>query len=223
MTVLVGGVAQLYQGDLDLGRRAAELLALDDLGPDVVVEDLSYGAVAVVQRLQELRPDALVLVGAEPRGRPPGTVERREFRPATLTPAEIQGAVSDAVTGYVGIDLVLDVAHGFGALPARTVAIEVEPAAVDPSEWLSPVAEAGLEEALRLVRAELDRLKHPPASSSRPRCCGRTATRRPCGCSSTSAPSASALTAFPVTSGPPGPSGISRALSERPIESHRRW
>ena len=159
MTVLVGGVAQLYQGDLDLGRRAAELLALDDLGPDVVVEDLSYGAVAVAQRLQELRPEALVLVGAERRGRPPGTVERREVQPTRRTPAEIQGAVADAVSGYVSIDLVIDVAHGFGALPDRTVAVEVEPAEVEPSEWLSAAAEGALEEALRLVRVEIEELR----------------------------------------------------------------
>ena len=156
--VLVGGVGQLYQGDLDLGRVAAERLVTEALGPDVLVEDLHYGAVAVAQRLQELDPGALVLVGAEDRGRPPGTVERRRIHPPDLPPARLQEAVADAVTGYVSIDLVIEVASALRALPARTVVIEVEPACTDPGERLSPEGQAGLEAALALVRAEVGRV-----------------------------------------------------------------
>ena len=157
--ILVGGVAELYQGDLDLGRRAVARLEGEDLGPHVLVEELSYGGVAVAQRLEDLRPDALVLVAAHARGRVPGTVERREIGPSELTPAELQLAVGDAVTGYVTIDLLIEVAQAFGALPARTVCFEVEPASVRPSEELTPEAEAGLEEALGLVRAEVESLR----------------------------------------------------------------
>jgi hydrogenase maturation protease len=153
--ILVGGVAHLYQGDLDLGRHAVGRLLEEDLGPDVVVEDLSYGAVAVTQRLQELRPDALVLVGAKRRGRTPGTVERWDVFALPRAPAEIQLSVADAVTGYIDLDLVLDVAHGLGALPKRTVMIDVEPESTEPSERLSPSAEAALAEALELVRREV--------------------------------------------------------------------
>src|SRR5919199_4388243 len=158
MTVLVGGVGQLYQGDLDLGRLAADRLAAEVLGPDVLVEDFHYGAVAVTQRLQELCPRALVLVGATARGRPPGTVERRRLRELRLPPERVQHAVADAVTGYVTLDLVIEVAAGLGALPARTTAIEVEPAQTGPAERLSPKAEAALEAALGLLRAEVRRV-----------------------------------------------------------------
>ena len=64
MQILVGGVGELYQGDLDLGRRAVERLGTEDLGPGVLVEELHYGAVAVAQRLEDLRPDLLILIGA---------------------------------------------------------------------------------------------------------------------------------------------------------------
>lgn len=158
MTVLVGGVAQLYQGDLDLGRVATERLAGEDLGPAVLVEELSYGAVAVVQRLEELRPGALVLVGAAERDRAPGTVERRRAEPVERRPEDVQVAVGEAVVGYVSLDLLLEVAAGLGALPERTVAIEVEPANREPSETLSPPARAGLERALELVRDEVRRV-----------------------------------------------------------------
>ncbi|HVM13553.1 MAG TPA: hypothetical protein VM287_04395, partial [Egibacteraceae bacterium] len=64
VSVLVGGVYELFQGDLDLGRLAVERLREEGLGAGVLAEDLHYGAVAVVQRLEELRPDAFVVVTA---------------------------------------------------------------------------------------------------------------------------------------------------------------
>jgi len=158
--LVVGAVFELYQGDLDVGRVALERLAHVDLGEVVALEDLSYGAVAVAQRLQELAPRALVLIGAERRhGRAPGTIERRELETSTLSPEDVQRAVRDAVTGYVGIELVIAVAHGLGALPKRVVAVEIEPAQVEPGAQLSPEALAGLERALELVRAAVRDLR----------------------------------------------------------------
>lgn len=155
--MLVGGVGELYQGDLDLGRVAVERLEAEDLGHHVLVEDLHYGAVAVAQRLQELAVPHLVLVGGVARGRPPGSVERRRVRPPDLTAHELQVSVGDAVVGYVSIDLVVEVAAALGALPARTIAIEVEPATTGLSDHLSPDARAALERVLELVRDEVRR------------------------------------------------------------------
>lgn len=157
MTILIGGVSELYQGDLDLGRVAAERLAEEELGPDVTVEDLHYGAVAVSQLLEDLNPDALILVGATARGRCPGAVERRRITDMPITDERVQAAVGDAVTGYVSMDLVVEVAAALGRLPGRTVAIEVEPARTVPSETLSRQARAGLENALEIVRLEVRR------------------------------------------------------------------
>src|SRR5215218_8259757 len=111
-SLVVGGVGHLYQGDLDLGRVAVERLRDEEFGEGVALEEFSYGAVAVAQRLEELRPDVLVLVGAVERGRKPGTVERREVTSLPRDPGEIQGAIADAITGYIHLDLVLEVAHG---------------------------------------------------------------------------------------------------------------
>ena len=158
MTTLVGGVGQLYQGDLDLGRVAADRLAAEDLGHDVVVEDLHYGAIAVTQRLEDLRPDALVLVGAAARGRLPGTAERRRVSPVPVDVERFRETVEQAGTGEVSIDLIVEVASGFGALPERTVCIEVEPASIASSTELSREAAAGLELALELVRQDVRRI-----------------------------------------------------------------
>lgn len=155
MTVLVGGVAELYQGDLDFGRHVVERLVDGGVDGGAIVEDLSYGAVAVSQRLQDLRPAALVLVGSCARGRPPGTLERRRHHPLAPTPMQARQSVAEAITGYVTIDLVLEVASALGSLPRRTVTIELEPVASDPAEQLSSEAAAAVEPALALVRAEL--------------------------------------------------------------------
>ena len=174
MVVLVGGVSELYQGDLDLGRLVVERLTTEALGPArVLVEDLWYGAVAVSQRIEEVAPDALVLVGASRRGRPPGMVERRRVFPEPVSASAVQHAVGDAVTGYVSVDLVVRVANGFGALPYRTVTVEVEPACTDSAAPLSEEALAGLDRAVALVRAEvrrmpLLRLADEVAATSRP-------------------------------------------------------
>lgn len=157
MTVFVGGVGELYQGDLDLGRLAAERLADAGLGPEVLVEELHYGAVAVAQRLEEVAPRALVLVGAMRRGRPAGSVHRNRIEAGDLAAELVQQAVGEAVVGYVDIDLIVTVAAGFGVLPARTLAVEVEPVAAAPGVGLTDAAQVGLHEAVRRVCEEVHR------------------------------------------------------------------
>ncbi len=134
---------------------AVERLQALDLGSDVLLEDLYYGAVAVAQRLEELAPESLILVGAEQRGRPPGVVERRRLR--SPIPGDLQRAVEEAITGYVSIEIALRVASSLGVLPARTVAIEAEPAITEPSERLSGAAQRALEDLLALVVSEVRR------------------------------------------------------------------
>jgi hypothetical protein len=84
-------------------------------------------------------------------------VQRCRVTATDVDVEQVQAAVGDAVTGYVGIDLIVEVAGAFGALPRRTVAIEVEPGWTGPGEGLSAAAKDGLSAALRLVRAEVAR------------------------------------------------------------------
>ena len=161
VSVFIGGVSELFQSDLDLGRMAVQRLQAEDLGPGIAVEDLHYGAVAVAQRLEEVRPTTLVLISAVSRGRAPGAVERRELDPPQLSDAARQAAVAQAVTGYVHPDLVVEVAAALGVLPPRVVVVEVEPEITTSGEELSPRAATGLERALDLVRAEVRRQASP--------------------------------------------------------------
>jgi hydrogenase maturation protease len=163
MRVFLGGVGELFQGDLDAGRLAVERLSstpqsLGRPGLEVWVEDLHYGAVAVAQRLGEVAPSALVLFGAVRRGLRPGSVRRRRLATVALSAEELQAAVGDAVTGYVGMDLVVEVAAGLGVLPARTVLMEMEPERLGPGEGLSDAAAEGLETVVSMVRSEVGRV-----------------------------------------------------------------
>lgn len=157
VSVFVGGVSELFQGDLDLGRRAAQILSAEAFGDHVVVEDLHYGAVGVVHRLRDLEPTTMILVGATQRGREPGTVERRRVHDPALTVEQTQAAVGDAVVGYISVDLIVEVAAGLDVLPPRTVLVDVEPFSIDPSDQLSRGGERSLEEALNLARTEIRR------------------------------------------------------------------
>lgn len=157
LTILVGGVGELYQGDLDMGRLVIERLRELALPRGTVLEDLHYGAIAVTQLLEEVAPDVLVLVGAKRRHREPTSIHRRVVADLDLDPADVQTSVSDAGTGYVDLDLVVDVAWGLGALPERTVVVEVEPAETGPGEGLSTQLEQALPVVTERVRDEVER------------------------------------------------------------------
>jgi hydrogenase maturation protease len=148
LLTFVGGVGQLFQADHDLGRHVIERLTGSDRAPPgVLFEDLSYGAIAVSHRLRELAPTTLVLIGAIERGRPPGTVHRRRVVAVERSDVDLQGAVLDAGTGYVDLDLTLEVAWAFDALPVRTIVLEVEPAVTGPGDRLSAIGAAAVDTA----------------------------------------------------------------------------
>jgi len=126
------------------------------------VEDLFFGALAVCQRLQDLHPDVLILVGAAVRGLEPGQVVRREVAPLELPLGDLQHAVGEAATGYVSIDLVLEVATAFHALPARTIVFEIEPRTTTPADILSPEGDAAVSVAIDMIKLELAALAPAP-------------------------------------------------------------
>lgn len=156
--VLIGGVGYTNLRDRSFGPLMVERLARQAWPPDVVLEDLSYGPIDVLFKLQaEPRPFRLgVFIGAVARGRPPGTVERYLWNHPTPAADELQARIAEAITGVVSLENLLHILTHFGALPRRTVAIEVEPAAEEA--WgaaLSPPVYAALERVEELVRDEL--------------------------------------------------------------------
>jgi hydrogenase maturation protease len=157
--VLVGGVGYTCLGDLSVGPALIERLAGEHWPPGVVVEDLSYGPLDVLYRLQASSPfTAGVFVTAAVRGRTPGLVYREHWQRASLPADELQARIAEAVTGVISLDNLLYILSYFGALPPKVVVFEVEPLRETWGLEFSPPVQAALTEAETSVRSEVERL-----------------------------------------------------------------
>src|SRR5512145_379016 len=132
MRVVVAGVGYRSLRDHSVGVAVADRLEARAWPADVVVEDLSYNPIAVVQRLEDepaaRRFERAVVVAAVERGRGPGTVTAYRWDGVLPGDDEIQRAVTEAVTGVIALDNTLIVTRHFGALPDEVIVVEVEPA-----------------------------------------------------------------------------------------------
>lgn len=151
---LLGSVGYSYLRDGSLGPVVLDALALEAWPPAVELEDLSYGPIAVIQRLQDARPPfgRLVLVGAVRRGRPAGTVTVYRWDGRLPAEDEIQARVAEAVTGVISLDNLLIVAGFFEALPGEVRIVEVEPEDEGWGEGFSAPVEAARRAVIDTVR-----------------------------------------------------------------------
>jgi hydrogenase maturation protease len=129
MRTLIGGVGYENLRDGSVGPVVIAELGAEGWPAEVELEDLSYGPIAVMQRLQDADPrfDRLVLVSAVRRGRRPGTVTAYAWNGTLPAEVEIQARVAEAVTGVISLDNLLIVAGFFEALPQEVQVVEVEP------------------------------------------------------------------------------------------------
>jgi len=132
MRVILGGVGYPDLCDYSIGIEIQECLSGRVAPSNVVVEDLSYNPIAIIQRLDDEKPgerfERAVVVSAVKRGtRPAGTVSAYRWDGGMPSDEEVQRAVTDAVTGIIAVDNTLVIARYFGALPDEVVVVEVEP------------------------------------------------------------------------------------------------
>ena len=126
---LVGGFGLPTMRDLDFGRQFVSYAEALYWPADVVVEDLSYAPHLVLHRLQELGPAAVVFVGSVARGTdPPGSVRSYHVDLAPPDPGDVHESLAGGLAGVSELHHTLRVLRHWGALPADTVIIEVEPA-----------------------------------------------------------------------------------------------
>jgi len=152
MRTLVGGLGYRNLRDHSLGVVVSDLLAERDWPEGVLVEDVSYNPIAVVQRLQDQPVDRAIVVAAIGRpGRAPGMIEAYRWDGALPDPERIQAAVAEAVTGVILLDNTLVVGRHFGGLPPEVLVVEVEPEVEEFGDELSPVVAAAFERVCALV------------------------------------------------------------------------
>lgn len=151
--VLVAGVGHRCWRDRSLGPVLADRLARRRLPEYVDVEDFSFGAIAMMQRLQDRTGlyRRCVFVAAEERGRRPGRVYAYRWPGQHCDPRLVQRLITEAGAGVVALDPLLVICTHFGVLPREVLVVEVEPAEVSWGECLSPRVEALLPRLERRV------------------------------------------------------------------------
>ncbi len=153
----MGGVGYPDLCDYSIGIEVQERLSDWAAPPNVIVEDLSYNPIAVIQRLNDEPPGRrfgrAVIVSAVRRGtRQTGTVSSYRWDGVLPSNEEIQRAVTDAVTGIIAVENTLVIAGYFGALPPQVVVIEVEPEMHEFGAAMSPAVRARFDDICDLAK-----------------------------------------------------------------------
>jgi hydrogenase maturation protease len=162
MRVLVGGIGYRNLRDQSFGVKVIEALAGRQWPEGVSVEDLSYGPIAVVQRLQDDPPShrferAVIVSAVERSGRAPGALTVYRWDGALPGTEEIQAAVSEAVTGVIAMDNTLIIGRRFAALPSEVIVVELQPATGEYGDDFSDVVAGAFSTACNIaVRAATD-------------------------------------------------------------------
>ncbi len=97
--------------------------------PDVVVENMTWGPMHIVQRFQDddiEAPDRLILVGAAAVCRSPGRVQAFRWTGGPLSEAKVQERVYEAVTGIVDIENTLMIGSYFRIWPRQCFTVEAD-------------------------------------------------------------------------------------------------
>ena len=157
MRTLIGAIGYRNLRDHSAAFEIIERLSRDDLGPDVVLEDVSYNPIALVQWLDEQPPDgkfdrAIFVSGVQRAGRPPGSVSVYEWDRVLPSDDLIQQAITEAVTGIISLDNTLVIAGYFDALPRSVTVVEIEPAEHAFGFELSPAVARAVESVATLIR-----------------------------------------------------------------------
>ncbi|GAC1353668.1 MAG: hypothetical protein NVSMB4_15320 [Acidimicrobiales bacterium] len=166
MRILIAGVGNLLRRDDAFGVVVAQRLTQHVLPFGVEVVETGIGGMALVGELQA-GWDALVLVDAVDRGRPPGTIMyiEPEIPDAHgLSWEESQSLVADM--HLANPERVLILAKALGALPERVLLVGCQPTdALSYQEGLSAPVAAAVEHALRAIIDHVEALNREPRVS----------------------------------------------------------
>lgn len=121
--------------------------------PQVLVEEMNWGPVAIVQRFQaETSPfERVVFLTARPDARPEGELTLYRWAGTLPSLQEIQQRVGEAVTGVISLDNLLIIGEHFSIWPSQVFVVDVAPGPEKPGSDLSDRLLARVPEILRCV------------------------------------------------------------------------
>ncbi len=153
--VLIAGVGHPNLRDLSFGQILLAHLQREEWPEWVDLENLSYGAIAVLQWFQDSPgkyAKVLFVSAVEREGRAPGTIDVYRYDFPTLDEDVVQGCVAESVTGIIGLDNLLAILHYFKALPPDVEIFEIEPVETDIGFECSPEIAGRFPEFSGIVR-----------------------------------------------------------------------
>ncbi len=102
--------------------------AADWFTSDVVIKEMNWGPIAIVQEFQaeKIDYDRFILITAVDRGLPEGSVSCRRWIGGEMDVLAIQDRVFQAVTGIISMDNLLVIGDHFGIWPKEVITIEAQ-------------------------------------------------------------------------------------------------
>lgn len=155
MKVLIAGVGHPNLKDLSFGQVLLPHLEKQNWARDIDLENLSFGAIAVLQWFQDHpgKYDRVIFVSAAEReGRTPGTLDVYKWTFPVLDAEVVQECVAESVTGIISLDNLLMILQQFNALPPDVEVIEIEPVDSQIGFECSPEITARFDEFTEVVR-----------------------------------------------------------------------
>lgn len=157
--VLIAGVGHPNLKDLSFGQVLLPHLKKQNWTKDFDLENLSFGAIAVLQWFQDFpgKYDRVVFVSAAERdGRAPGTLNVYKWNFAALDEEIVQESVAESVTGIISLDNLMMILQYFKALPPEVVVLDLEPVDSEIGFECSPEIEARFDEFSEIVKRACD-------------------------------------------------------------------
>lgn len=150
--LLVLGIGNPSMGDDGVGNRVIELLAEEDLPPNVKIEDAGlpgWGLPAWFEGWSNV-----ILVDAVQMGRLPGSWRR-------FLPEQLQVELENDALSLHQPDLAcgLALAQALDLLPENLVLYGVEPADVNPGDALSPAVRRSLPDVVASILNDIEKIK----------------------------------------------------------------
>lgn len=169
MKVLIAGVGHPNLKDLSFGQVLLAHLKTLDWPEEIDLENLSFGAIAVLQWFQDFpgKYQRVVFISAAERDRLSGTLETYSWDFQPLDEVKVQECVTESVTGIISLDNLLMILQHFNALPREVEVIEIEPVDSTIGFECSPPVTARFAEFSEIVRRKAGIGTVPTVSSSR--------------------------------------------------------
>ncbi len=153
--VLIGTVGYQLLGNHSIGPNLLPQLQAINWPEGVVVDEMNWGPIAVIQYLESLETafDRVVfLVAIERAHRKIGEISLYQWKGELPDDKQIQACVGDAATGVISVENLLVIGEHFKVWPKEVYLIDVEPGMEIAGEQFTKNVTAQVPKILELTR-----------------------------------------------------------------------